>query len=157
MSFKNSPLLLLAAIIISSCSGKKATPENVALDFYNLLFNEHDLEKASALVTVESREKLKNDFKFIEGALQIVDQDNSIQYIYKVDETKSKISNDSAFIHVWSSLDSASMQTLLLKQNEQWLVDFNYTPPMENINTELVEDVLKEMQQFVDTIEVAEN
>jgi hypothetical protein len=157
MSFKNSPLLLLAAIIISSCSGKKATPENVALDFYNLLFNEHNLEAASELVTMESREKLKNDFKFIEGALQIVDQDNSIEYIYKVDEKKSKISNDSAFIHVWSSLDSASMQTLLLKQNNQWLVDFNYTPPMDNINTELVEDVLKEMQQFVDTVEVAEN
>ena len=81
MSLKNSPLLLLAAIIISSCSGKKATPENVALDFYNQLFNEHNLEKASELVTAASKEKLRNDFKFIEGALQIVQEATPTTYI----------------------------------------------------------------------------
>ncbi|MBK9454866.1 MAG: hypothetical protein WBP31_18735 [Chitinophagales bacterium] len=155
MSLKNSPLLLLAAIIISSCSGKKATPENVALDFYNQLFNEHNLEKASELVTAASKEKLRNDFKFIEGALQIVQEATPTTYIYKVDADKSKIGNDSAFIHIWTSLDSTTMETLLIKENETWLVDFNYTPPVDAFNKELIDDVLTEMQQFVDTVTVA--
>ena len=155
MSLKNSPLLLLAAIIISSCSGKKATPENVALDFYNQLFNEHNLEKASELVTAASKEKLRNDFKFIEGALQIVQEATPTTYIYKVDADKSKIGNDSAFIHIWTSLDSTTMETLLIKENETWLVDFNYTPPVDAFNKELVDDVLTEMQQFVDSVTVA--
>ena len=139
MSLKNSPLLLLAAIIISSCSGKKATPENVALDFYNQLFNEHNLEKASELVTAASKEKLRNDFKFIEGALQIVQEATPTTYIYKVDADKSKIGNDSAFIHIWTSLDSTTMETLLIKENETWLVDFNYTPPVDAFNKELID------------------
>ena len=155
MSLKNSPLLLLAAIIISSCSGKKATPENVALDFYNQLFNEHNLEKASELVTAASKEKLRNDFKFIEGALQIVQEATPTTYIYKVDADKSKIGNDSAFIHIRTSLDSTTMETLLIKENETWLVDFNYTPPVDAFNKELIDDVLTEMQQFVDTVTVA--
>lgn len=155
MSLKNSPLLLLAAIIISSCSGKKATPENVALDFYNQLFNEHNLEKASELVTAASKEKLRNDFKFIEGALQIVQEATPTTYIYKLDADKSKIGNDSAFIHIWTSLDSTTMETLLIKENETWLVDFNYTPPVDAFNKELIDDVLTEMQQFVDTVTVA--
>jgi hypothetical protein len=155
MSLKNSPLLLLAAIIISSCSGKKATPENVALDFYNQLFNEHNLEKASELVTAASKEKLRNDFKFIEGALQIVQEATPTTYIYKVDADKSKIGNDSAFIHIWTSLDSTTMETLLIKENETWLVDFNYTPPVDAFNKELIDDVLTEMQQFVDSVTVA--
>lgn len=155
MSLKNSPLLLLAAIIISSCSGKKATPENVALDFYNQLFNEHNLEKASELVTAASKEKLRNDFKFIEGALQIVQEATPTTYIYKVDADKSKIGNDSAFIHIWTSLDSTTMETLLIKENETWLVDFNYTPPVDAFNKELIDDVLTEMQKFVDTVTVA--
>lgn len=155
MSLKNSPLLLLAAIIISSCSGKKATPENVALDFYNQLFNEHNLEKACELVTAASKEKLRNDFKFIEGALQIVQEATPTTYIYKVDADKSKIGNDSAFIHIWTSLDSTTMETLLIKENETWLVDFNYTPPVDAFNKELIDDVLTEMQQFVDTVTVA--
>lgn len=155
MSLKNSPLLLLAAIIISSCSGKKATPENVALDFYNQLFNEHNLEKASELVTAASKEKLRNDFKFIEGALQIAQEATPTTYIYKVDADKSKIGNDSAFIHIWTSLDSTTMETLLIKENETWLVDFNYTPPVDAFNKELIDDVLTEMQQFVDTVTVA--
>lgn len=155
MSLKYSPLLLLAAFIISSCSGKKATPENVALDFYNQLFNEHNLEKASELVTAASKEKLRNDFKFIEGALQIVQEAKPTTYIYKVDANKSKIGNDSAFIHIWTSLDSTTMETLLIKENEIWLVDFNYTPPVDAFNKELVDDVLKEMQQFADTVTVA--
>ena len=155
MSLKNSPLLLLAAIIISSCSGKKATPENVALDFYNQLFNEHNLEKASELVTAASKEKLRDDFKFIEGALQIVQEATPTTYIYKVDADKSKIGNDSAFIHIWTSLDSTTMETLLIKENETWLVDFNYTPPVDAFNKELIDDVLTEMQQFVDTVTVA--
>ena len=155
MSLKNSPLFLLAAIIISSCSGKKATPENVALDFYNQLFNEHNLEKASELVTAASKEKLRNDFKFIEGALQIVQEATPTTYIYKVDADKSKIGNDSAFIHIWTSLDSTTMETLLIKENETWLVDFNYTPPVDAFNKELIDDVLTEMQQFVDTVTVA--
>lgn len=155
MSLKNSPLLLLAAIIISSCSGKKATPENVALDFYNQLFNEHNLEKASELVTAASKEKLRNDFKFIEGALQIVQEATPTTYIYKVDADKSKIGNNSAFIHIWTSLDSTTMETLLIKENETWLVDFNYTPPVDAFNKELIDDVLTEMQQFVDTVTVA--
>lgn len=155
MSLKYSPLLLLAALIISSCSGKKATPENVALDFYNQLFNEHNLEKASELVTAASKEKLRNDFKFIEGALQIVQEAKPTTYIYKVDANKSKIGNDSAFIHIWTSLDSTTMETLLIKENEIWLVDFNYTPPVDAFNKELVDDVLKEMQQFADTVTVA--
>ena len=155
MSLKNSPLLLLAAIIISSCSGKKATPENVALDFYNQLFNEHNLEKASELVTAASKEKLRNDFKFIEGALQIVQEATPTTYIYKVDADKSKIGNDSAFIHIWTKLVSTTMETLLIKENETWLVDFNYTPPVDAFNKELIDDVLTEMQQFVDTVTVA--
>lgn len=155
MSLKNSPLLLLAAIIISSCSGKKSTPENVALEFYNQLFNEHNLEKASELVTAASKEKLSNDFKFIEGALQIVQEATPTTYIYKVDADKSKIGNDSAFIHIWTSLDSTTMETLLIKENETWLVDFNYTPPVDAFNKELVDDVLKEMQQFVNTVTIA--
>lgn len=155
MSLKNSPLLLLAAIIISSCSGKKATPENVALDFYNQLFNEHNLEKASELVTAASKEKLRNDFKFIEGALQIVQEATPTTYIYKVDADKSKIGNDSAYIHIWTSLDSTTMETLLIKENETWLVDFNYTPPVDAFNKELIDDVLTEMQKFVDTVTVA--
>ena len=118
MFSKIYPLYFIVGILLCSCSGKKSTPETVALDFYNLLFNEHNLEKAADLVTLESREKLKNDFKFIEGALQIVQESEPIKYVYKVDESKTVIKNDSAFIQVWTSLDSTTMETLLIKSNE---------------------------------------
>ena len=98
---------------------------------------------------------MRNDFKFIEGALQIVQEATPTTYIYKVDADKSKIGNDSAFIHIWTSLDSTTMETLLIKENETWLVDFNYTPPVDAFNKELIDDVLTEMQQFVDTVTVA--
>lgn len=155
MFSKIYPICFVLGVVLCSCSGKKATPEHVALDFYNRLFNEHNLEKAADLVTVESREKLENDFKFIEGALQIVQEAEPVKYIYKVDESKTVIKNDSAFIQVWTSLDSTTMETLLIKSNENWLVDFNYTPPVDAFNKELINDVLTEMSKYVDTVTVA--
>lgn len=146
--------MLLTGIIFSSCSSKKYTPESVAVEFYDLLYNEHNLEKASALVTDASKEKLSNDFKFIEGALQIIEASEPTKYIYRVDESKSVIKNDSAFIHVWSSLDSTSMQTLLLNINNSWFVDFNYTIPVDAFNEELIKEVLTEMEQYVDTVKI---
>jgi len=143
MFSKIYPICFVLGVVLCSCSGKKATPEHVALDFYNLL------------VTVESREKLENDFKFIEGALQIVQEAEPVKYIYKVDESKTVIKNDSAFIQVWTSLDSTTMETLLIKSNENWLVDFNYTPPVDAFNKELINDVLTEMSKYVDTVTVS--
>lgn len=47
------------------------------------------------------------------------------------------------------------METLLIKSNENWLVDFNYTPPVDAFNKELINDVLTEMSKYVDTVTVS--
>jgi len=147
--------LIVTAILLSSCSTKKSTPESVAIEFYNLLYNQHNLEAASALVTDASKDKLRNDFKFIEGALQIIEASEPTKYEYQAEENKSIIKNDSAFIHVWSSLDSTSMKTLLIRIDNKWRVDFNYTLPVDAFNEELIKEVLLEMKQFSDTVEIA--
>ncbi|MBK7038860.1 MAG: hypothetical protein IPH42_21685 [Bacteroidetes bacterium] len=83
-----------------------------------MLYNKHDLEKAELLVTDSSKEKLRNDFKFIEGALQIVEEKNPTHYDYKIAEQKTIIKNDSAFVFVTSSLDTTEMKILLLNVNK---------------------------------------
>lgn len=149
-------IAVFGILLISACSKKQHAPDEVAVNFYNVLFNEHDVEKASEFVTPDSREKLKNDFKFIEGALQIVQEAEPVKYIYQTDAKKSSIKNDSAFIYVWTSLDSTTMETLLLKVNDEWLVDFNYTPPVDAFNSILIDEVINEMSKFADSVTVAD-
>ena len=144
-------------LFLFSCSGKKDTPERVALDFFDLLYNEHNLEKAELLVTDSSKEKLRNDFKFIEGALQIVEEKNPTHYDYKIAEQKTAIKNDSAFVFVTSSLDTTEMKILLLSINDKWKIDFNYDEQLMNAaNKDLVDDVLEIMESFVDSVGVQE-
>ena len=118
-----------------------------------MLYNKHDLEKAELLVTDSSKEKLRNDFKFIEGALQIVEEKNPTHYDYKIAEQKTIIKNDSAFVFVTSSLDTTEMKILLLNVNDNWKIDFNYDEQLINAaNKDLVNDVLEIMESFVDSV-----
>ena len=120
-----------------------------------MLYNKHDLEKAELLVTDSSKEKLRNDFKFIEGALQIVEEKNPTHYDYKIAEQKTEIKNDSAFVFVTSSLDTTEMKILLLNINNSWKIDFNYDEQLINAaNKDLVNDVLEIMESFVDSVGV---
>lgn len=148
-------LLTSLSFLLFSCSGKKKSPEQITLDFFELLYNKHDLEKAELLVTDSSKEKLRNDFKFIEGALQIVEEKNPTHYDYKIAEQKTKIKNDSAFVFVTSSLDTTEMKILLLNINNSWKIDFNYDEQLINAaNKDLVNDVLEIMEGFVDSVGV---
>jgi hypothetical protein len=148
-------LLTSLSFLLFSCSGKKGTPEQVTLNFFDLLYNKHDLEKAELLVTDSSKEKLRNDFKFIEGALQIVEEKNPTHYDYKIAEQKTEIKNDSAFVFVTSSLDTTEMKILLLNINNSWKIDFNYDEQLINAaNKDLVNDVLEIMESFVDSVGV---
>jgi len=151
-----SLVLIFAFVFLQySCMAKKETPEQIALNFFDLLYNEHDLEKAELLVTDASREKLRNDFKFIEGALQIVEEKDPTQYDYIIAKEKTIIKNDSAFVVVSSSLDTTAMKILLLSINNSWKIDFNYDEQLMNTaNKDLVNDVLKIMESFVDSVGV---
>lgn len=144
------PLFILIGFVIASCSTKKSTPESVALSFYDVLYNDHDLEKAAELVTEASKEKLRNDFNFIEGALQIIEESTPTVYTYEVIPTKTIIKNDSAFIFVRSSLDTSAMQTLLLNVNGEWLIDFNYNVPVDAFSKEIINNVLEVMDKYAD-------
>jgi hypothetical protein len=53
---------------------------------------------------------------------------------------------------VRSSLDSTSMQLMLVKINDEWKVDFNYEEPV--IQKELIDEVLEIMKPFSDSITV---
>ncbi len=150
-----SLLFCIITVLLFCCTAKKETPEQVALNFFDLLYNEHNLEKAELLVTDASVEKLRNDFKFIEGALQIVEEKNPTHYDYKIAEQKTRIKNDSAFVVVCSTLDTTEMKILLLQINQQWKIDFNYDEHlMQTANKDLVDDVLQIMEKFVDSVGV---
>ncbi len=148
------PLLCLIAlaIIFSGCATKHQSPEQVAIDFFNVLYNEHDIEKAEAYCTEESKEKLKTTIRAIEGAMQIIDASNQTTYKYSVIKEQSKIENDSALMVVKSSLDSMQMKLMLVKINDEWKVDFNYEEPV--IQKELIDEVLEIMKPFSDSITV---
>lgn len=148
------PLLCLIALAIffSGCATKHQSPEQVAIDFFNVLYNEHDIEKAEAYCTEESKEKLKTTIRAIEGAMQIIDASNQTTYKYSVIKEQSKIENDSALMVVKSSLDSTQMKLMLVKINDEWKVDFNYEEPV--IQKELIDEVLEIMKPFSDSITV---
>ncbi|MFI5172165.1 MAG: hypothetical protein ACHQFW_07215 [Chitinophagales bacterium] len=149
--------IVTLVIVLSSCASKKSSPEEVTLSFFNLLYNDHDLEKAELLVTEASREKLRNDFKFIEGALQFVEEKEPTRYEYKVEKEKTEIENDSAFVFISSSLDTSHMKILLLSIKEEWKIDFNYDEHTLNVaNKDLIDDVLETMEGFVDSVSVGE-
>lgn len=149
-------LLFTANCLLISCSNKSLSPEQVTLKFFDLLYNNHDIENAELLVTEASKEKLRNDFKFIEGALKIVEEGKEpTHYNYTVTKEKTELKNDSAFVFITSSLDTAHMKILLLQLNEEWKIDFNYDANAFNPTTkELVDDVLQMMEGFVDSVTI---
>ena len=149
------PVLCLAfiSLFFYGCVSKKQTPEQVAIDFFNVLYNEHDIEKAEAYCTEESKEKLKTTIRAIEGAMQIIDESNQIKYNYSIVKERSEIENDSALMVVKSSLDTTTMKLLLVKINDAWKVDFNYEEPV--IQKELIDEVLEIMKPLSDSITVS--
>ena len=149
------PILCLIAltILFFGCASKKQTPDQVAIDFFNVLYNEHDIEKAEAYCTEESKEKLKTTIRAIEGAMQIIDESNQIKYDYSIVKERSQIENDSALMVVKSSLDTTTMKLLLVKINDAWKVDFNYEEPV--IQKELIDEVLEIMKPLSDSITVS--
>ena len=148
------PLLCLAAYVMlfSACTGKKNSPQEITLDFFNVLYNEHDLEKAEAYCTEESKEKLRSTIRAIEGAIQLTDEDEITEYKYEIVEERSEIKNDSAFMTVRSSLDTSTMKIMLIKINEEWKVDFDYEEPV--IDKGLIDELLEVMKPFSDSITV---
>lgn len=144
--------LIALAIFFSGCAKKEQSPEQVAIDFFNVLYNEHDIEKAEAYCTEESKEKLKTTIRAIEGAMQIIDASNQTKYEYSIVKEKSRIEKDSALIAVTSSLDSTTMKLMLVHIHDEWMVDFNYKEPV--IQKELIDEVLEIMKPFSDSITV---
>lgn len=149
---RNALPCLTLILFIFGCSSKQLSPEDVAVDFFNVLYNEHDIEKAEKYCTPESREKLKSTIRAIEGAMQIVDGDDQSKYTYTVIAEQSKIEKDSALITVISSLDSLPMHLKLVNLDEGWKVDFNYQEPV--IQKELIDEVLEIMKPYSDSITV---
>ena len=120
-----APYLLLAIsvsaiMVLSAGCSKSESPESAALAFFQALYNEHDLEAAEALVTDNSREQLHNDFKLIEGTVAMLSENEPMRYEYKTLDEQTTIKGDSAFVTVWTSLDSSTFETLLIKEDGDW-------------------------------------
>lgn len=147
------PLCILLPVI-PGCK-KESNPEEVALHFFDALYNAHDLEKAEMLVTTSSREKLHADFKYIEGALAMLADDTETTFSFDVIEEKTSTYGDSAFVYVWSSVDSSTMETLLIKEAEKWLIDFTYDP-LQSTEKALTEEVLLSVKNSVFVPSVAQ-
>lgn len=150
-------LLLPLCILVPVLPGckKESNPEEVALHFFDALYNAHDLEKAEMLVTTSSREKLHADFKYIEGALAMLADDTETTFSFDVIEEKTSTHGDSAFVYVWSSVDSSTMETLLIKEAEKWLIDFTYDP-LQSTEKALTEEVLLSVKNSVFVPSVAQ-
>jgi len=147
------PVLCLALVLsFAACSTKRNTPEQVALDFFDVLYNEHDIEKAEAFCTEESKENLRNTIRTIEGSLQIVDDEERQKYLYTIVPEQSDIKNDHALMTVRSSLDTTTLKLMLVKINDEWKVDFNYEEDV--IDKGLIDEVLEIMEPFSDSITV---
>lgn len=123
-------LLVFALLLplVPACK-PEPTPEDVALQFFEHLYNDHNLEKAELLVTNASRTKLHADFKYIEGALGLLADGREKEFEFKVEYAQTRMQGDSAFVYVWSSVDDSTMETLLIKEAEQWRIDFTYSKP----------------------------
>ena len=151
-------LLLPLCILLPVLPGckKESNPEQVALQFFDALYNAHDLEQAEMLVTLSSREKLHADFKYIEGALAMLADKSETTFSFDVLENKTRTLGDSAFVYVWSSVDSSTMETLLIKESQEWRIDFTYDPTL-SADKALTEEVLQATRGTVLVPEVAQD
>ncbi len=121
----------LICLAITSC--KKNTPEKIALEFLNVLYNEHNLLKADEFITDESKQILEQ-FKLIdEGAVQLIAENNqTIKYYYRIVKEKCRIENDSAIIIVQINPINNEMPVLLRKINNVWKVDLTDNEIIQN-------------------------
>lgn len=150
--------LLQVVVLFCLSTGCKQHPsaETTALQFFDVLYNEHDLDKAETLVTESSKEKLRNDFKFIEGALHIVKNEEPVHYDYAIVEDKTLIKSDSAFVTVKTVADGSEMKILLLQVKGDWKIDLNYVEISENTAVKVLTDkVMEVMENRLDSIVVA--
>lgn len=130
----------VCTLLLAACS-KPDGPEEVAVAFFHTLYNEHDLEAAEKMVTDASRDKLHDDFKYIEGALAVIAAEQNTTYDFRAQSEKTITSADSAFVYVWTSLDNSTTETLLLRAGDRWQVDFTY-PSGQAAKKALTEEVL---------------
>lgn len=137
----------VCAFTLAACS-QKPEPESAAVDFYHALYNEHDLDVAEKMVTAGSRNKLRDDFKYIEGALEVLTAEQNTNYDFRAQHEKSRISGDSVFVYVWTSLDNSTTETLLLQEDGKWRVDFSY-PSGQAAKKALTEEVLNATEKQV--------
>lgn len=102
------------------------------------------------MVTEASISRLENDFKFIDGALQIVSDEKPVHYDYAVDEAATIIHNDSAFVIVKTVADGTEMKVLLLQEDADWKIDLNWDENMMNAATkEVTDQALKIMRNKI--------
>lgn len=142
-----SAISVSAIMVLSAGCSKSESPESAALAFFQALYNEHDLEAAEALVTDNSREQLHNDFKLIEGTVAMLSENEPMRYEYKTLDEQTTIKGDSAFVTVWTSLDSSTFETLLIKEDGDWKVDFSFAG--QHLNAEKLVD--QAIQQAMET------
>lgn len=139
--FWRSRFLIPALLMLLSACSKPDGPEEVAVNFFHTLYNEHDLEAAEKMVTDASRDKLHDDFKYIEGALAVIATEQNTTYDFQARSEQTRTSADSAFVYVWTSLDNSTTETLLLREGDRWQVDFTY-PSRQAAKKALTEEVL---------------
>ena len=102
------------------------------------------------MVTEASISRLENDFKFIDGALQIVKDNQPVHYEYVVDEKSTIIKNDSAFVSVKTVSDGSAIKVLLLQENAEWKIDLTWDENNMNAATkEVTDQVLRIMKEKV--------
>ena len=145
--------MFIGVFLLSKCNSSPS-PETVALGFFQALYNDHDLDAAEALVTKASRDQLHSDFKFIEGAVTLLAEDKPVVYDYRTVDEKTRITGDSAFVSVWTSLDSSTIETLLLMEDGDWRVDFSY-PSRQQTTKSLVDEVLQAVDGTTPPVQVA--
>jgi len=140
--------VLLPVFFLSACS-KQRSPEEIALAFYNTLYNDHAPEKAAELVTPDSRQTLEDDMQYLQGALDLLAAEQAESFTFKAITEKTVIQHDSAYVYVWTSLDSSTTETLLRNLDGNWLVDFNHRAGSQT-KKQLTEEVLNATESSAD-------
>ncbi|MEZ5013710.1 MAG: hypothetical protein R2794_05415 [Chitinophagales bacterium] len=145
-----SKLLCFSAflcVLLTACAPKADTPEDVAMSFCDMLFNKHDLDAAAEMCTPDSREKLRTDFQYINGAIAVMEEETENNYVYRVVKDLTMYLDDTAYVIIHSDFDDTDMPWKLVKEEASWKIDFNYNN--NSMQKELLEDVVDEMGKYV--------